>query len=184
MYSREFHGHLNKHGYQQMQTDTSLFIKNTHKGIILIGISMDDFPRIASDHPHRRLVHNTPKKYSVKRIGRPTKYINWTVQCGRECIHLSQPDHINSVAARMSQQECNPKSTPYLDGTNMDPPADNEPMRAEIAETYGKAIGEIRYIADSTRPDIAFAATALARALRTPTQRGWRLAQRLVQYVA
>ena len=62
------------------------------------------------------------------------------------------------------------------------PPTDEENMREDIAKAYGKAVGEIRYIADSARPDIAFAATTLARALKKPTQRHWNLLQRLVQY--
>ena len=56
-------------------------------------------------------------------------------------------------------------------------------MRKDIANIYGKAVGEIRYIADRARPDIAFAATKLARALKKPTQRHWNLLQRLVQYL-
>ena len=63
----------------------------------------------------------------------------------------------------------------------MDPPTDSETIRNDIAKTYGKAIGEILYIADSTLPYIAYATTALARTLKNPTQRHWSFAQGLVQ---
>ena len=65
----------------------------------------------------------------------------------------------------------------------MDQPTDSETMRNDIVETYGKAIGEIRYTADSTRLDIAYATSALARALKKPTPRHWNFAQRPVQYL-
>ena len=65
----------------------------------------------------------------------------------------------------------------------MDPPTDTEAGRDDIAEIFGNAVGEIRYITDSTRPDIEFAATAFARTLKKPTQRHWNLAQRLTQYL-
>ena len=71
----------------------------------------------------------------------------------------------------LSQQECNTKSTPYLDGINMDPPEESEERCGDLTAIYEKAVGEIRYIADSTRPDIAFAVTALARALKKPARR-------------
>ena len=65
----------------------------------------------------------------------------------------------------------------------MDPPTDSETIRKDIAETCGQAIGETRYLADSTRPFIAYATTALARAPKSPHKDTETLAQRLVQYL-
>ena len=84
---------------------------------------------------------------------------------------------------RAAQQGCNKRSTPYLDGLSTDQPTESDDERTDISATYGKAVGEIRYIADSTRPDVSFAATTLARALKKPTQRYWRILQRLTQYL-
>ena len=69
----------------------------------------------------------------------------------------------------MSQKGCNPRSPSYLDGIYMEPSAEEENMREEIAKIYGKEVGEIRYIADSAHLNIAFAATTLSRALKKPT---------------
>ena len=104
-------------------------------------------------------------------MGRPTSYLNWKIRYSTEGIHISQPDHIDSVVTLLTQAGCNRRTTPYLDGIKTDPPNEAEEMRTDIAAIYGKAVGEIRYIADSARPDIAFAAMSLARALRKPTQR-------------
>lgn len=65
----------------------------------------------------------------------------------------------------------------------MDPPDADEPLATDIQQHYGKALGEIRHIADCTRPDIAFATAALARALTKPTYRHWKLLKRLAQYL-
>ena len=137
---------------------------------------MDDFLPCATNKKLIEELYNTlAKKYTVKRMGRPTLSFNWKIQYNKKGIHISQPQHIDSVVELMSQQGCNPRSTPYLDGISMDSPTDEENIREDIAKIYGKAVGEIRYIADSTRPDIAFAATTLARALKKPTQRHWNL---------
>ena len=77
IYSRELHRHLRRHGYKQMKADTSLFIKKTRKGIILVGISMDDFLPTASNTAMIDDLYKTlQQKYKVKRLGRPTKYLN------------------------------------------------------------------------------------------------------------
>ena len=184
IYSTELHRHLKSHGYQQMRSDTSLFTKKKRGNTILVGISMDDFLPIATSQTLIDDLYTIlQKKYKVKRMGRPRKYLNWTKKYSKEGIHLSQPEHIANVVSLLSQQECNAKSTPYLDGINMDPPEESEERCEDITVIYEKAVGEIRYIADSTRPDIAFATTALARALKKPTRRHWKLVQRLAQYL-
>ena len=116
-------------------------------------------------------------------MGRPSKKLNWTIKYSKEGMHLSQPEHIDNVVSLLSQQECNTKRTPYLGGIKMDPPEESEDKCAEIAAIYEKAVGEIRCIADSTRPDIAFTTTALAYARKKPTRRHWKLVQRLAQYL-
>ena len=130
---------------------------------ILVGMSMEDFLPVAT---HRTLIddlYNVVKaKYTVKRLGRPDKYLNWTIQYSKAGIHLAQPQHVDSVVAMLTQTQCNPESTPYLEGVRGDPPTPNEATCEDIAVIYGKAVGGNRYIADSTRPDIAYAATSLA----------------------
>ena len=184
IYSTQLHAHLKKHGYTQMRSDTSLFTKKSADHLIIVGISMDDFLPIAT---HKYLIDDLynilQKKYTVKRLGRPRKYLNWTIRYTSRGIHISQPEHIESVVKLLSQYGCNRRTTPYLDGISMDPPSEDEDMRVDIATVYAKAVGEIRYIADSARPDIAFAATTLSRALKKPTKRHWNLLQRLTQYL-
>ena len=184
IYTTELHAHLKKHGYTQMRSDLSLFTGKAGKHMLIVAISMDDFLPCATDKKLIDELYNTlSMKYKVKRMGRPTSYHNWKIQYDHKGIHISQPTHIDSVVELLSQEGCNHRSTPYLDGISMDPPTKEENMRADIAKIYGKAVGEIRYIADSARPDIAFAAPTLARALMKPTQRHWNLLQRLVQYL-
>ena len=100
-----------------------------------------------------------------------------------EWIYISQPAHIDSLVELLSQKGCNSNKTPYLDDISTDPLGDDESARPEIATVYSKAVGEIRYIADSARPDVSYAAHTLAKALKTSTLRHWNLLQRTAQYL-
>ena len=172
IYNTELHCHLRKHGYNQMRSDTSLLTKHQDGYTILVGISMDDFLPIATTQSVIDELYDVlQKKYKVKRLGWPSKYLNWTLSYTKEGIYMSQPEHIDSEVTLLSQQEYNNKSTLYLDGIHMDPSTESEAMRNYITAIYEKAVGKIRYIADSTRPDITFAVPVLARAVKKPPRR-------------
>ncbi|CDF40005.1 unnamed protein product [Chondrus crispus] len=79
--------------------------------------------------------------------------------------------------------EAAPQTTPYLDGASIDPPNPNEPQDHTITEPFRAALGEIRYNADCTRPDLAFATAALARATNKPTTHHWQAMKRTVRYL-
>ena len=65
----------------------------------------------------------------------------------------------------------------------MEPPTDEDDRIPERAEIYLSTLRELRYIADSTRPDILFATNKLAAATKQPTKRHWALLKRLVRYL-
>ena len=64
----------------------------------------------------------------------------------------------------------------------MAPPTDEEDRIPERAEIYQSILGELRYIADSTRPDIVLGTKKLAAATKQPTKRHWALLKGLVRY--
>ena len=122
IYTTELHVHLKKHRYTQMRSDPSLFTGKVGKHRLIVAISMDDFMPCATIKKLIDELYNTlAKKYTVKRMGRPTSYLNWKIQYNNKGIHISQPTHIDSVVELMSQKGCNPRSTPYLNGISMDP---------------------------------------------------------------
>jgi hypothetical protein len=49
---------------------------------------------------------------------------------------------------------------------------------------YAEALGAVRYLADSTRPDIAYAVSFLERYSTEPAERHWRALLRVIQYLA
>lgn len=80
---------------------------------IIIAISMDDFLTAASTPYMNDQLYTTLKtKYEIKRLGKPTAYLNWQVTHHPEYIHLSQPNYIKHVVQDLRLTESNPKDTP------------------------------------------------------------------------
>ena len=52
-------------------------------------------------------------KYTIKRLGSPTRYLNWNIlQLSDGSVHLSQPHTIQSILHKLQMANCNPKYTP------------------------------------------------------------------------
>lgn len=60
---------------------------------------------------------------------------------------------------------------------------DDDHFLPETIDLYRKLVGDVRYIADSTRPDIAFVAGRLGAASAKPTERHWRLMKAALRYL-
>ena len=90
---------------------------------------------------------------------------------GRACdrnaraIYLSQEAFINSILTRFNLMDTTPLSTPMVPSTRLsvaDCPTSQE-KEVMAAQPYRELVGSLSWLALGTRPDIAFAATSLAR---------------------
>ena len=144
---------------------------------------MDDFLVAATTHNLIDDFHNTlSKKYNVKRLGRPKSYLNWHFSFTDKGRHVSQPAYITEIAERLKMSNANTKKYPFISGINLDLPADAEP-EIKTSELYREVVGDLRYLSDCTRFDIAYIAVALARALSKPTERHWQHLKRSIRYL-
>lgn len=89
-------------------------------------------------------------------------------------IHLSQSTSpIKNTIENTGLVEENGRATPYNSTTElMAPQLDDKAVR-ETALKYASIVGEFSYLADNTRPYLAYITGKLASATRCPTERHW-----------
>ena len=178
--------YLKANKYTQSQQDPSPFLRiNNPTSFILIALCTDDFLVVATDeHLITALFTKLRKKYNVKRLGEPSQYLGWKIGHHNDgSVKISQPKYIDSILDRLRMTYANGVKTPYAHSTGWHPPTDEDDRIPESAEIYQSILGELRYIADSTRPDIVFAANKLATATKQSTKGHWALLKRLVRYL-
>lgn len=97
---------------------------------------------------------------------------------------LSQPAMIQTVLERFRVEDCKPASTPFPGGTKI--------LRASDADVeeflasklpYNSLVGSLMYIAQGTRPDIAYAVGALSQHLARPSMTAWNLGLHVLRYL-
>ena len=78
---------------------------------------------------------------------------------------------------------CNPKPTPLPCKTNLDEASKSETLTSPQATLFRQIIGDLRYVADSTRPDIHLAVNKLATVMHNPTITHNQLLKWLLRYL-
>ena len=175
---------LTTHNFTQLKSDPCCFTKFTPTGYIFVAMTIDDFLACATHQPLLDELHQTLcTKYSVKRLGFPSRYLNWHITQTPQGVHIAQPHIIRSVVSKTNMTDAKPIERLYSDGIDLSPPGPDEPQDDTIRTTYREVIGELRYLTDCTRPELQFFINALARASHKPTQRHWKHLKRLIRFL-
>jgi hypothetical protein len=125
--------------------------------------------------------------FETKDLGEPRKIIGIEIARDRESgtITLSQRHYIETLLAKYGLTEAKPLATP------MDPnitlrkvPADAPEAPADLRGQYQSMIGGMMYAAICTRPDIAYAVTALSQYSSNPGPEHWSACKRVLRYLS
>jgi hypothetical protein len=82
-------------------------------------------------------------------------------------------------------EDCKPAASPMVTGVKLlkTDPQDTEASGASLDVPYASAVGALMYAALATRPDIAYAVTALCQFMSAPAISHWNAAKRVFRYL-
>lgn len=97
---------------------------------------------------------------------------------------LSQGAMIQTVLERFRVEDCKPASTPFPGGTKITRASDVEVQEFKSLNLpYNSLVGSLMYIAQGTRPDIAYAVGALSQHLAHPSMPAWNMGLHVLRYL-
>ena len=179
-------------GLKQCQVDQAVFFKSDKKAgdITVVAVHVDDCTIAASS---ARLVDalktGMRKHVEVTDLGELHWMLGIEVQRDRKAgtVHLSQRTYIDSILRRYHLDDLKPLSTPM--DTSIRLSSEQSPKSAaEFAAMrdvpYREAVGALNWAALSTRPDIAFAVSTVARFAAEPGPAHWEAVKRIFRYLA
>jgi hypothetical protein len=95
---------------------------------------------------------------------------------------ISQKIYIQSILEREGLSEINSVGTPLDSNMKLGPnPDENEGNRSN---SFARLLGELQFLANSTRPDIAFAVNRLASYTANPSLQHFAAVKRVLRYLA
>ena len=149
-----------------------------------IGVYVDDI--ILAGHSDKRIQEvkdALAMQFDIKDIGNLHYFLGIKVlqDDKSKSIWIGQPLYINNLLKKFGMQDCKAVGTPVDVSTKLVKATNNDEIVDQ--QLYQSAIGSLLYLSVSTRPDITYAVSTLARFSSEPTKQHWTAAKRVMRYL-
>ncbi|UYV78459.1 hypothetical protein LAZ67_16001473 [Cordylochernes scorpioides] len=176
---------LKEMGLEQMKTDNCVYIKR-EEGVLLVAIYVDDLIIAAERKDTLISFKESMKKiFKIKDLGKINYCLGIRIQTEKDgSISIDQEKYIEELLAKYRMKEAKPISTLMDSNSKLTKissiEGENEPVKKE---EYQSLIGSLIYLSVSTRPDIAYAVSALGQFSNDPRRQHWNAAKRVLRYL-
>ena len=170
--------YLLKEGYTNDAICSCIFIKKVISDFVVLAVHVDDINLIGSPAELKKAIDYLKKEFEMKDLGKTKLCLGLQIEHLTNGIIVHQSAYTEKVLKRFYMDEAHPLSTPMvvrLLYANKDPFRSQEKNEEILGPEvpYLSAIGALMYLANTTRPDIAFSVNVLARHSCAPTRRHW-----------
>ena len=185
-FTRGLSQHLEMHNFTRLSSESCTFLlrSKTHPdNFVFFVITIDDFLVVSNCSRLRETAkQQLESKYVIKDLG-PVKHIlGWKVNRDNTGIHVSQPAYIATLLQNFGLTGAKPASSPVASDILNTTKHLSEPLDTSKFN-YTSLVGSLRYLADSTRPDISYITGFLGRYSHNPTKLHWQAGLRVLRYL-
>ena len=177
-------------GFSRLEADHCVY--QFHDGdnvVIYIALYVDDL--LILSNSMRRLdqfKNQLSQIFQMKDLGEAHYVLGFQIHRDRQArtLSISQGEYIKNVLDRFDMLDCKSVTTPLATGVKLlksDCPTSPQQVEEMSKVPYQQAIGAIMYAMQGTRPDIAYAVTALSQFSHNPGHVHWTGVKRLLRYL-
>ena len=189
VWSQKLHQTLSTLGFVRLKSDASLFFYSRGSVRLMMPVFIDDITIASTSSAESdRFVSELAQHFKLRDLG-PTSWL-LGIQITRDRLNrtlsLSQRQYIVDMLETYGFTDCSPVQTPMLPGTHLsseDCPSTAQDRSKMDEFPYINAVGALMYLATSTRPDIAYTVSKLARFNSNPGWPHWLAVKHLFRYL-
>ena len=182
-WNNELDHKLKRFGFKRLLSDPCAYMKERNDELVIITVWVDDLLIFGTSN---KCIEQTKSdlrtQWEVTDLGEPTKIIGIEITHTENCIKISQRLYVEAILKREGMSNANSVTTPLDTNIKLEPnPEGNEGNRSN---SFAKFIGELQFLANGTRPDIAFAVNRLAAYTANPSIQHHTALKRILRYLA
>ena len=176
-------GYLKQLGFLQSTSDPCVYIAALGE-MAVIGVYVDDIViACKSEQRMEEVKRALCRKFEVKNLGELHHFLGLKVVQDKVSgdVWIGQPAYVGKVLERFGMQDAKSVVTPVDTSTKLVKAVEDDGLVDR--SLYQSAVGSLLYLSTSTRPDIAFAVSNVAKFYANPTQRHWTGVKRILRYL-
>ena len=189
LWSEKLGSAMKELGFTKAYSDPSLYIYDRDNIKVIVPVFVDDITLACkSNEALDKFVVELGTYFKLRDLGSTSLLLGVEITRNRasRTIYLSQKQYILNKLHEFDMTDCKPLGTPMLPGLKLTseqcPQTSDE--KAEMQNIpYINAVGSLLYLAILTRPDIAYAASVLARFNSNPGIAHWKAVKHLFRYL-
>jgi len=185
VWNQTFNKVVENWGFKRLPCEWCVYHRRTSTGTTIFVIHVDDIISASSSPSETKRFRKELKSvWEISDLG-PVKYalgIAITRDPSSRSILLSQTALIDRIAEQFGQKDAHPADTPMVQGLCLERP-DKSSHQLDKSIPYQELVGSLMYVANATRPDIAFAVGRLASIMDCYTMEHWKAAIRVLRYL-
>jgi len=159
---------LRKRGYARLRSNLCVYIWRLGDDFAIITVWVDNLLLFATTiRLINKIKADIKAKWEVTDLGEPSKIVGIEITIDNDSIAISQSKYIESILKKEGLERANPVAMPLDPNTPLVPnPEGNVGDRSNL---FARLLGELQFIANATRPDIAYAVNRLASYIVNPS---------------
>eukprot|EP00170_Pyropia_yezoensis_P001181 contig_5326_g1185 len=181
LWGEHFAGTLAEEGATRAEPEPCIFVFIMDVHLLIVGVYVDDAAVGGKDLATVEKVKVIiGKHYEVGDLGRITNYTGKDIVWDDpdKAVTLANPRHTAALLADFGMEDAKPNATPMTKSTCLE-----EGTPQENGNRFAESVGSLLYLANKTRPDIAFAAGRLSRRMSATTSGDMAAAKGVLRYL-
>ena len=178
---------LRRLDFKPLDADRCVYVWQRDGSIVTVSLYVDDLFIFTSRGSGLMglLKKRLQREFEMTDLGEVKEALGMEISRDRQArtLTVTQRRHTRGILQRAGMTGCAASTTPVAAGTQLCLP--EEGYKATAAETlrYQRALGELNYLVSWTRPDIAFAVSALSKYCSNPSQQHFATLHHLYRYL-
>ena len=171
---------MRKYGFQQRNSDHTLFIKHKSGKVTALIVYVDDMIITRDDKEKiSKLQKQLSTEFEMKKLGGLKYFLGIEVSRSRQGIFLFQRKYVLDLLSEMGLLECKPADTPIVQNHKLGECTDQAPIDKE---RYQRLVGKLIYLSH-TRPNIAYAVNVMSQFMHCPNEEHMYAVIRILRYL-
>ena len=138
-----------------MLSDPCAYMKERNDELVIITVWVDDLLIFRTSNKVIEQIKNDLRtQWELTDLGEPMKIVGIEITRTKNCIKISQQMYVKAILKHEGLSNVNSVATPLDTNIKLEP--NLEGNKGNRSNSFAKLLGELQFLANGTRPDIAF----------------------------